>query len=199
MDTQTIDEYNKNALEISRVHNQICPKELYKLALLYFKQFESTLDVGCGSGRDVEWFRQHNYPAIGIDASEGMINTANINYPHCSFSIDSLPLLALIKNSLFHNVMCSATLMHLPENYIELTIINLIRVTKPGGTMIVSFRHSSHLNASSNRESGKLYSPLDVINIIDLFEKNKSTLVCFTTNNDLTRQLTWNNLVFKKQ
>ena len=30
------------------------------------------LDVGCGSGRDLRWFAEHGYRAVGIDASEAL-------------------------------------------------------------------------------------------------------------------------------
>ncbi|MFZ4461565.1 MAG: class I SAM-dependent methyltransferase [Patescibacteria group bacterium] len=48
--------------------------------LPYYEQFLKVIpgrrivDLGCGSGRDVRYFREAGYDAIGVDISSGLVD-----------------------------------------------------------------------------------------------------------------------------
>jgi len=64
--------------------------------------------VGFGIGRDKNWLNQQGYPAMGIDASEGMLNQAKQFYPEVKFIEDTLPDLKMLNEQCFKNILCSA-------------------------------------------------------------------------------------------
>ncbi len=47
------------------------------------------VDIGCGNGRDVNFFQQHGLKAIGIDYSDKEIKISKDNYPECEFEVQN--------------------------------------------------------------------------------------------------------------
>ncbi|WP_158278808.1 class I SAM-dependent methyltransferase [Leucothrix arctica] len=168
---------------------------MYELITKHFSKGNVVLDVGCGTGRDCDWLSLNGYLTTGVDASTGMLNLAKDSYPNISFIQDSLPKLTTIKTEQFANVLCSAVIMHLPEDQLEETATNLLRVTEIGGCVLITYRGSP---SDDNRESGKLYTPLAPNTLIQTFERLGATLVSHAQNTEEERGHVWNNLVFRK-
>ncbi len=71
-----------------------------KIKLLNPSEEEAVLDVGCGTGRVVEWFAKRCKMVYGVDASKGMVKAAKRR---------------IFKKNLFRNVeLCLADAAHLP-------------------------------------------------------------------------------------
>ncbi|NJM12359.1 MAG: class I SAM-dependent methyltransferase [Synechococcaceae cyanobacterium SM1_2_3] len=87
-----------------------------------------------------------------------MLNQAKKFYPNLSFIQDTLPDLSSIKSFSFNNIFCSAILMHLNNELLPVAIINLLRLLKNDGVLIISFRGTEE---NDNRENGKLYTPIE--------------------------------------
>src|SRR5205085_5331164 len=115
MDEETRQVYDAHAATISARMRQIEPGDFYALMQSFFHPGQSTIDIGCGSGRDVVWLQAHGYPAIGYDASPGMLREARAAYPAIDVREDSLPDLASVPDGACLNALCSAVLMHLPR------------------------------------------------------------------------------------
>jgi len=77
---QAVQTYNKIAKIYSDyTYNKIQQYQLTKfISMLPGKR---VLDAGAGSGRDVEYFLNEGYDAIGIDISEGMLKEAKKRVP----------------------------------------------------------------------------------------------------------------------
>ncbi len=58
MDKQTIDIVNQEAESIAHLHATLTPQRIYALIDHYFIKSGTTLDVGCGIGRDTHWLTQ---------------------------------------------------------------------------------------------------------------------------------------------
>ena len=58
MDKETIDTYNREAESIARLHSTLTPHRIYELIDQYFIKDGTTIDVGCGIGRDTHWLSQ---------------------------------------------------------------------------------------------------------------------------------------------
>tara|TARA_R100001530_G_scaffold13251_3_gene12272 strand:+ start:7765 stop:9951 length:2187 start_codon:yes stop_codon:yes gene_type:complete len=65
--------------------NYSLPEKDEKIIKKWLKdiEFDSVLDIGCGSGRMVEWFERKNY--TGIDISEKLCSYASKTYPDKAF------------------------------------------------------------------------------------------------------------------
>lgn len=194
MDHQTISAYNESSAQIAALHSMLRPEYLYKLIDRFFIKGTSCADVGCGIGRDADWLSQQGYVVTGIDAANSMLEEARVHYPASRFN-DSLPLLMAVPSTAFGNVLCSAVMMHLHIDQIPLAVTNLLRITIPGGVIVISFRGS---RSPDWRENGKLYSPIEPVEIISTFADSGAVLLYRGENEETARGLQWQNFVFRK-
>jgi 2-polyprenyl-3-methyl-5-hydroxy-6-metoxy-1,4-benzoquinol methylase len=195
LDKITIDSYNKEAKKIAELHASLTPLRIYELINQYFIKNDSTADIGCGIGRDVNWLNNHGFSVVGIDASEEMLKQAQQLYPDLDFRLDNLPALANLEHSEFQNVLCSAVLMHLNTNEIEMACFRLVELLKKDGRLIISIRGTHEKN---NREKGKLYESINLEAFKELFKKNSCKILFHESEIEKKRNLTWHNFVIKK-
>ena len=65
MDKETIDTYNREAERIAQLHSTLTPCRIYELIGKFFIKGGTTIDIGCGIGRDTNWLNnQHWYVHI---------------------------------------------------------------------------------------------------------------------------------------
>jgi len=159
MDRATLAAYDSAAADYAKDwHDQPPPTDLHALIRRYFKK-ASTADIGCGSGREVGWLNANGYPAVGYDASQGLLKEARRRYPDAKFALATLPALTPIAATSFDNVLCDTVLMHLPVNEIASSTRRLIDIVKPGGILYLSWRVTK--DAAQRDQSARLYSAFD--------------------------------------
>lgn len=96
------------------------------------------LDAGCGTGRHAGHLAELGFDTIGIDATDGMLAVARETHPGVDFRAGRLEALPLEDDSV--DVVVSAlAVCHAPD--LEPVFAEFARVTKPGGTIIVSDPH----------------------------------------------------------
>ncbi len=195
MDKQTIDTYNREAESIAQHHATLTPLRIYALIDHYFIKSGTTLDVGCGIGRDTHWLTQQGYPATGVDASTQMLQQAQSLYPNEHFFQDALPALNQLGKSQFQNILCSAVLMHLTPLALKTAGLRLLQLLIDPGCLIISFRGTQE---TGNREKGKLYEPINIADFLKFFEENQCTVLIQESETEASRNLTWHNFVIKK-
>ena len=98
------------------------------------------LDIGCSAGRDVSILLQGGWNAFGVDPCPEFIDEGLRFDPSLDGRLftDALPALSTIPDNAFDGVLCSAVLMHLPEEILFDAAFGLRRVLKPGGRLLVS-------------------------------------------------------------
>ena len=138
--------YDKNAVEFANQTVSIDMHDLYELFLNQLPQTESQciLDVGCGSGRDANYFAKQDYNVTAIDASAELIQWAQrhhmsskIDWHHLDFSgIEKQPW----KNK-FTGIWACASLLHVPFLELPLIINSLLDTFTDDGVMYVSFKY----------------------------------------------------------
>lgn len=97
------------------------------------------LDAGCGTGLQAEPLALLGFgPITGIDLSEGMLAAAQAKNIYASLSTATLGEPLDFANGAFANTYCIGALTpgHAPASSFD----ELIRVTSPGGRLIVSLR-----------------------------------------------------------
>ena len=90
-------------------------------------------DVGCGSGRYLRLAQVRGAITIGVDLSVAMLAQGPTNVA-CA-TLTALP----IRNSWADLTLCGLTIGHLTD--LELALVELKRVTKPGGRILISDFH----------------------------------------------------------
>ena len=105
--------------------------------LLAGRQYDTLLDVGCGTGYLIELLRQDNQAQlIGLDLSPAMIEQAKKKrIPHSKWLVgrsDKLP----VADESVDVVTCSQSFHHYPET--ESALREVYRVLRPGGIYVLS-------------------------------------------------------------
>jgi 2-polyprenyl-3-methyl-5-hydroxy-6-metoxy-1,4-benzoquinol methylase len=158
IDEQTLAAYDGDASHFAQDwHDQKPPSDLHALVKRFFGPGR-TADIGCGSGREVAWLSEAGLPAIGYDASAGLLAEARRRYPALDFRRATLPDLAEIAES-FTNVLCETVIMHLERAAIAPAVHRLFALLDPGGTLYLSWRVTE--SADQRDAQGRLYAAFD--------------------------------------
>ncbi len=160
MDRATLAAYDKEASEFAKDwHAQPAPDDLHAIVEQFFVRGSLTADIGCGSGREVDWLDTNGFSAEGFDASEGLLAEARSRYPDLKFTHAELPELAGIASNSYDNVLCEAVIMHLEPAEIAASVRRLLDIVKPSGVLYLSWRVT---DGKDERDShGRLYTAFD--------------------------------------
>ena len=105
----------------------------------------SILDVGCGPGRDLKYFRSLGHDAVGLDGSGELAAMARADSGcavwHQNFLAMDLP------ESRFDGIFANASLFHVPSQALSRVLGELYATLKPGGVLFCS-------NPRGNNEEG---------------------------------------------
>jgi len=158
VDERSIRFYDQNAGDIAARYRGITPSALPYLTMAanFFYPGQPTADIGCGVGRDAAWLQDQGFPVIGYDASSGMLEQARSSYAGFEVRQAALPDLAEIPDESYANVQCVATLMHLHRENIITAMLNLARVLRPKGRLLISFR--ACLSEDEREPDGRLFT-----------------------------------------
>lgn len=103
------------------------------------------LDLGCGPGRDLAYFRDLGHIAIGIDGSEEFAGMAR---QHSGAEVWVQDFIALdLPDAHFDGVFANASLFHVPGAAIKGVLASLLACLKPAGVLFSS-------NPRGNDEQG---------------------------------------------
>ncbi|MFW6365433.1 MAG: class I SAM-dependent methyltransferase [Spirochaetota bacterium] len=197
IDKKTLDRYETNAAYYADLYDNQYPQNLYDLIKTYFKKGEPSADIGCGSGRDAHFLRECGYPVTGYDASRAMILEAEKRYPGIPYRYAVLPELNEIPDTSYVNILCSAVLMHLPSDKLEDACDNLLRITVPGGIIIISVRSSRE--KLSRESDGRLYNRISGGALVRYYEQTGAALLYRDELHDETRDdVRWMTFVFER-
>ena len=175
MDAQTIDYYNQNAASVSARYESV--ESPFSALLPYiFERGSRVLDVGCGSGRDLSLILHRGFDAVGIEAAPALADQAISIHPELTGKIRHGVLPHDIPSDLFgtfDGILLSAVLMHIPDSGLFDTAIELRRLLKPGGTLLVSIPvERDDLSCETDRDGrGRLMVLRPVPKVKLLFER----------------------------
>jgi SAM-dependent methyltransferase len=160
MDRATLAAYDKDAAAFaSDWHEQPAPADLHDVVARFFVRGGRTVDIGCGSGREVGWLVAQGFAAEGFDASDGLLQQARSRYPHLTFIYAELPELKDIAPASYDNVLCETVIMHLDRAQIAPSVRRMRDITKPGGIFYLSWRVTK--DADLRDSHGRLYAAFD--------------------------------------
>jgi 2-polyprenyl-3-methyl-5-hydroxy-6-metoxy-1,4-benzoquinol methylase len=142
-------------------HDQPAPSDLHEIIEQFFVRGGRTADIGCGSGREVDWLDTNGFSAEGFDASEGLLSEARARYPDLAFSRAELPDLLGIAANRYDNVLCETVIMHLDHAEIVPAVRRLLDIVKPDGVLYLSWRVTEEADARDAH--GRLYTDIDAV------------------------------------
>lgn len=142
----TLHYYDKNAVEFANQTVSIDMHDLYELFINQLPQrdMQCILDVGCGSGRDADYFAEQGYDVTAIDASTELIQWAQQYHTSNRISWVHLDFIS-VENQAWENkftgVWACASLLHVPFFELPCIIESLLRTLTDEGVMYLSFKH----------------------------------------------------------
>lgn len=98
----------------------------------------SVLDAACGTGRHAAHLCERGRRVIGVDGSQAMLDRAAAKLPSVDLRLGELTALPLADGEVT-GAVCALALSHLSE--LGPAVMELARVLKPGGRLIVSNPH----------------------------------------------------------
>jgi SAM-dependent methyltransferase len=105
---------------------------------------ESVLDFGCGCGRVMRrWQGLTGARLHGSDYNPRMIDWCRANLPFAEFSVNGLEPGLELPEAAFELVYSYSVFTHLPQDLQRPWLDELVRVTAPGGHLLLTF-HGEH-------------------------------------------------------
>jgi SAM-dependent methyltransferase/SOS-response transcriptional repressor LexA len=206
MDSKTATFYAQNANQLALQYSAGSSEIENRLSTVCARS-QKILDVGCGTGRDLAFFLSRGKDAVGLDPCEEMLAVARETLKANGFSArnrlfeGALPHLSQFGNAAFDAVLCSAVLMHLPEEELFDAVFGLRQILRPGGTLLISVpAKRDDVDATSKRDKfGRLFNYLPANRLQLLFER--VGFICRDTQqvqDSLKREgITWNIFEFR--
>ncbi len=105
----------------------------------------AVLDLGCGPGRDLHYFRSLGHDVVGLDGSKELVAMAR-RYAGCDVLHQDFLALEL-PQSRFDGVFANASLFHVPSQELPRVLRELHAALKPDGVLFCS-------NPRGNNEEG---------------------------------------------
>lgn len=152
IETTTLGHYNSNApsfWEGTRDHDV---SQNYQALLSRFPPSQplDILDLGCGPGRDLAYFKSRGHRPVGLDGSDAFCTMAR-EYTGCEVLHQQFLAMALVDES-FDGIFANASLFHVPGQELPRVLRKLWSALRPGGILFTS-------NPRGNQEgwSGQRY------------------------------------------
>ena len=190
----TIEYYNSHAGEYYDRTLAVELDELYGEFLEYVPSGGRIMDLGCGSGRDVKWFRDHGYEAFGLDASEELVNFARerLQLPVAVGKIEEW-----IADEPYDGIWCCASMMHLDEKCIEQFFSNLSHNLKPDGILYMSVKSGIDTGFDEAGRYFKDFSEADIRDLLVRFQDLELIELWFSEDKLARERFSWMNLIIK--
>jgi SAM-dependent methyltransferase len=118
------------------------------------------LDVGCGSGRDLLWFKNRGFSAVGFERSSGLADLAR-EHSGCSViegDFEQYDFSALS----FDAVVFSGALVHVPHERFSKVLENSLHALKPRGLCFVSLKEGTGTKTDSAERVFYLWNDTDL-------------------------------------
>lgn len=103
----------------------------------HFKDGQTILDLGCGSGYITNYLSNLNLNAIGIDFSPKMINIAKKRYPKLQFLLDNfINIEEHFEENSVDGLIALYSIYFIPKEQLENVMSSLSKVLKNGGKFL---------------------------------------------------------------
>jgi len=174
MDQDTLKYYAQNADAVAARYESIVNKLSYSFGDAFIPS-SRILDVGCGSGRDLATLASLGHDCFGIDGTPEFVELAQKLHPELGGRIThgTLPNSEIPFGGGFDGVLCSAVLMHLPADQLELSAAFIRNCLKEPGRLLYSVPSKRLDVGNKDRyQHGRLFLPDQSDRLEKIFEQH---------------------------
>ncbi len=133
------------------------------------------LDVGCGSGRDMLWFKERGYCASGFERSPELAELAR-KHTGCRVTEGDFEAYDFSDQRVDAVVLVGA-LVHIPHHQFQAALENVLRGLKQGGYVLITLKEGRDLTETAHGRVFYLWQDADLRKI---FNQLKLTIVEFS-------------------
>jgi SAM-dependent methyltransferase len=173
MDPRTVQYYDDHADDVFAQYSS-GRSGVEKYFRLAFPAGSEILDIGAGSGRDLDILIREEYEAYGAEPSIRLRDLAIANIPRLAGRIcaGALPDLAAQVNRKFDGILCSAVFQHITLQQQFDAAFDIRNLLKPNGRLLLSIpKDRPGIDASGRDERGRLFITLIPEELELLFER----------------------------
>ncbi len=163
----SIEYYSKNAGEYFEHTVDIDMQECWDSFTGLLPEGGSVLDLGCGSGRDSEYFISCGFDVTAMDASEEMCDLASI---HIGQDVLQLSFAEMDFNEVFDGIWACASLLHVPSDQIEAILNKVVNSLKINGILFASFRYGDF----EGERDGRYYTDYRTKTLKELISRHEN-------------------------
>ncbi len=164
--------------------------------LSYLDEGCHILDLGCGSGRDSLYFKQHGYEVTALDMSEELAELAStfIGQPVVVGSYHTMNYI-----DQFDAVWACASLLHTSKKEIGSVFENIIRSLKKKGVWYMSFKQGSGETVDMRGRFFNNYTVTSLEKLVRKFDQ-LTILDSWVESNELRgKQQKWVGMMVRKK
>lgn len=140
-DRQTATFYDDNAAAYAGATLGFSMEEPLRIFSVRLPDRARVLDIGCGSGRDLRFFREQGFIPVGLDVSAGLANYA-AQVSQCPIVVADMLKLPFADGS-FDGVWASASILHIRRDEIPDVLGEVRRVMGQNGVFFSSLKMGS--------------------------------------------------------
>jgi SAM-dependent methyltransferase len=191
--TEMEDFYQRHYTTYHQKTFHIDPSSFLELLIRHLKPGDTLLDVGCGSGRDLLWLKEHGYKVTGFERSEGLATLARKHvgceiiegdFEHFDFS-----------KQIFDAILLCGSLVHIPHAQLETVFGSVIGGLGEGGKVLVSLKEGK---GSSIDGEGRIFYFWRNEDLRDIFSSHGfRVLVCHRDVSKVNSSDSWLSYVLK--
>jgi len=189
---KTINYYEKNWDKLVTRYENANLANIHNLLLKYSKKDDYILELGFGSGRELNFLYNQGYKNLyGIDASSNFVEFVQKRFNNSNFTHSILPKIN-IKGE-FNLIYSIAVVMHLPYSTYKELVSNIANKLAKNGKILFSFSLGSR--DDKERNFYEVNEPL----LEELFDQKgiiKEEGLIY--KDSLNREIRWKNLIYKR-
>jgi len=194
---ETILYYHKAAHGLITSYETADMSKLHTFLLDNLVPKSKVLDIGFGSGRDLDFLENNGFDIWGTDPVQKFVDHAKKRFPAMSnhFFKAALPHLDIpvdLHRS-FENIILIAVWMHLPKSLYEDSIKSLCSLLKPHGKIVLSYSVTPR-----REETERYFEEIDKVRLETLFNQYGCTKKSSIINQDglKEREIMWMTEVY---
>ncbi|MCO4772353.1 MAG: class I SAM-dependent methyltransferase [Deltaproteobacteria bacterium] len=137
---------------LAQLGDELAGKPFDRLVLRHFAEHVGdgvVVDLGCGPGHVTRFLKDAGAAGVrGVDLSPAMVTVAQREQPDISFAVGDMRSLDARDGS-WDAIVAFYSIVHIPTHQLAGPFLELARVVRPGGRLLLSFHigtHSKHLD-----------------------------------------------------
>jgi len=166
--------------------------------MLALKNKSKIAFIGCGTGRDMNWFIRKGYECDGYDKSEGMLLEARNWVQDGNFYLLDISTEELPKNR-YAGIYCESALAYVSYKNLEDTLINIKNSLVLGGVALLGFKVDGSKVYEDKTLSGvRYYIAVDMNEVSELVSRHFKINRKLVSKDSFERPTEWLDLFVEK-